>query len=70
MPNSFGIWGVDELTKLRFKLLCTARSVKANELFKQMVDNLWKNDETVPDKSGERLIKKIVKRAVNRKVFV
>ena len=70
MPNSFGIWGVNQQTQCRFRILCVAKGITAHELFKQMVDNAWENKETVPSKSGERMIKKIVKRAVNRNVFI
>ena len=68
MPKqTYGMWGIDETTKLRFRLICVSKGVTARELLKEIVDNLWETDEIVPSKSGERLIKRIVKRAVNRR---
>jgi len=70
MQNTFGIWEVDPKTQYRFRILCIAKGITAHKLFKEMVDNAWESDKTVPSKSGTKMIKRIVKKAFYREVVV
>ncbi|NQT74321.1 MAG: hypothetical protein HQ553_16385 [Chloroflexi bacterium] len=66
MPNSFGIYGADDTTKLKFRVLCIAKGLTARELFKNIVDEAWENNDTVPDEQQTKLVKRLIKRSINR----
>ena len=66
--NAYGIWGLDDMTKLRFKLICVIKGVSAAQVFTEMVNNEWgKVGDEAPDEQKRSLINKIVQRVLRKK---
>ena len=47
-------------------MLSVGRGLTARDLFKELVDGAWDNDETVPDQKKLRLIKRIARKAFRK----
>ncbi len=64
--NSYAIWGVPELVKLKFRIICATRSITAADLFTQMVERELETLTNIPQEK-QSLIKRIMKRTVGEK---
>lgn len=52
---------VNEQTYIRMRMLCLGKGVTTRQLFEELVDNAYKSDTTIPDKSRLRKMKRFVK---------
>ena len=62
MSKNMTIWAVDDQTRLRFKLLCVAKSLSGAKLLKEMVDDEYSSDKVIPNKSQTRKIRRVIKK--------
>ena len=53
--NSYGIWGLSETSKLKFRILCMIRRKTAANLFTELVEDAWKKEgrKELTDKEAE-----------------
>jgi len=62
MTKKLYISGVDEQTYIRMRMLSIGKGLTMPKLLKELVDNAYQTDKTVPDKSRLRKMKRFVKR--------
>lgn len=54
------IWGINELTHLRMRLICTVRNISMAKLLDLLIEREWKEDKTIANKVQTRKMKKII----------
>lgn len=62
MTKKLYISGVDEQTYIRMRLLSIGKGLTMPQLLRELVDNAYQTDETIPGKAKITKMKRFVKR--------
>lgn len=66
MGRQMNIYGVDDRTYMRFKLLSFGNGLTIAKMLKKMVDDYYENDKTTPGKGEQRKMKRFIKKIALR----
>lgn len=62
MTKTLYIYNVDEQTHVKMRLLSIGKGLTMPQLLKQLVDNAYQTDETIPGKSQISKMRRFAKR--------
>ncbi|MBA7472058.1 hypothetical protein ES707_07378 [subsurface metagenome] len=62
MVRNLVIRGTDEETYVRMRMLCIGKGLTMPQLLKELVDNAYQTDKTIPSKTKITKMKRFVKR--------
>ncbi len=62
MTKTLYIYNVDEETHIRMRLLSIGKGLTMPQLLKELVDNAYQTDKTIPGKSKISKMRRFVKR--------